>query len=115
VKWRHGWFAIILVPLLPIGCALNQFAPPPPVSPALVANGRRDHADSQTLSNGRSLFVSRCLECHTLPSVAKHSPDQWPHLVSRMSDRANLSESERNAVTAYLRAASVTTAAAAQQ
>jgi len=110
VKRSHGWFATFLATLLPIGCA--EFAPPPPVSPALVANASREHANPQTLSHGRSLFVSRCLECHTLPSVAKHSPEQWPHLVSRMSDRANLSEAERNAITAYLRAASATLGAA---
>jgi len=108
VKRRHGWFAITLLASLPIGCALNEFAPPPPVSSALVANARRDHADSQTLSHGRSLFISRCLECHTLPSVTKHSPDQWPHLVSRMSGRANLSAGEHAAIVAYLRAASLT-------
>jgi mono/diheme cytochrome c family protein len=100
---------LLLMLTLP-GCALNQFTPPP-VSLALVANARRDRADSQTLSHGRSLFVSRCLECHTLPAVAKHSPDNWPHLVSRMADRANLNASEQGAVTAYLRAASVTMAA----
>ena len=111
MNYRHGWFALTLLALLPIGCALNEFAPPPPISPALVANARRDRADSQTLSHGRSLFVSRCLECHTLPSVTKHSPDDWPHLVTRMSGRANLSASERDAITAYLRAASVTMAA----
>jgi len=100
---------LILMLALP-GCALDKFTPPT-VSPELIANARRDRADPQALSHGRSLFVSRCLECHTLPSVTKHSPDQWPHLVTRMSGRANLSASERDAITAYLRAASVTMAA----
>jgi hypothetical protein len=104
-SWSWPPLALAIILLFVVSCA--NFAPPPEVSPVLIANARRDRTDSQTLSYGRSLFVSRCLECHTLPSVTKHSPDQWPHLVSRMSGRANLSESERDAITAYLRAASI--------
>jgi hypothetical protein len=59
------------------------------------------------LQNGRNLFVSRCLECHTLPPVAKYSRNEWPDLVGRMSDRSNLSAGEQAAIVAYLRAASV--------
>jgi hypothetical protein len=95
-----------IITLFIISCA--NFAPPPEVSPSLLANARHDHADPQILSRGRAIFVSRCLECHTLPSVTKHSPAQWPHLVSRMSGRANLSASDQSAIIAYLRAASLT-------
>ena len=105
------WLCLIasasIIALFIVSCA--NFAPAPEISPALVANARLDRADAQTLSQGRALFVSRCLECHTLPSVTKHSPNQWPHLVSRMSGRANLTASEKEAITAYLRAASLTT------
>jgi mono/diheme cytochrome c family protein len=97
---------LILMLALP-GCALDKFTPPP-VSPELIAHARSDRADAQTLSHGRALFVSRCLECHTLPSVTKHSPNDWPHFVSRMSGRARLTASERDAIIAYLRAASAT-------
>jgi len=89
----------------------SNLAPPPEVSPALVANARADHADANALATGRKLFVSRCLECHTLPSATEHSRDEWPHLVNRMSGRANLSAPEQTAIVAYLRAASLTGAA----
>ena len=89
----------------------TSLAPPPEVSPALVANAHSDHADADLLVTGRKLFVSRCLECHTLPSATQHSRDEWPHLVNRMSGRANLSTSEQTAIIAYLRAASLTGAA----
>ena len=110
-RWRlMSNVALLLMPLLILllilpGCALDRFTPPP-VSPELMAHARSDRADGETLSHGRALFVSRCLECHTLPSAAKHSPGEWPHLVSRMAARANLSPSEETAITAYLRAAS---------
>jgi cytochrome c1 len=74
----------------------------------LIANAHPDHVDAGQLQNGRRLFVSRCLECHTLPRVTKYTQEQWPHLVSRMSGRANLSAGEQAAIVAYLRAASLT-------
>jgi len=95
-----------LIILFIVSCA--NFAPPPAITPALIANARPDHASANDLATGRKLFVSRCLECHTLPSVTKHSPDEWPTLVSRMSGRANLSASDQCAIIAYLRAASTT-------
>jgi mono/diheme cytochrome c family protein len=103
-SWRP--LALSIVVLFVVSCA--NFAPPPAISPRLIASAQRDHADAPQLSRGRAIFVSRCLECHTLPSVAKHSPGEWPHLVSRMAARANLSASEETAIIAYLRAASVT-------
>jgi cytochrome c1 len=98
--------AAVVIILFIVSCA--NFAPPPEVSPALIANARPDHVDAEQLQNGRRLFVSRCLECHTLPPVAKYSRNEWPHLVNRMSGRANLSAGEQAAIVAYLRAASLT-------
>jgi cytochrome c1 len=97
--------AIVII-LFIVSCA--NLAPPPEVSPTLISNARPDHVDAEQLQNGRRLFLSRCLECHTLPPVAKYSRNEWPHLVSRMSGRANLSPGEQAAIVAYLRAASLT-------
>ena len=97
--------AVVII-LFIVSCA--NLAPPPEVSPALISNARPDHVDVEQLQNGRRLFVSRCLECHTLPRVTKYNREQWPHLVSRMSGRANLSAGEQAAIVAYLRAASLT-------
>ena len=107
--YRSRWVGRVvsaIITLFIVSCA--NFAPPPAITPALIANARPDHASAKDLATGRNLFVSRCLECHTLPSVTKHSPDEWPTLVSRMSGRANLSASDQSAIIAYLRAASTT-------
>jgi hypothetical protein len=106
---RSCWVGRIIsaiVILFIVSCA--NFAPPPAITPALIANARPDHVDAEQLQNGHRLFVSRCLECHTLPPVTKYSRDEWPYLVSRMSNRANLSASDQSAIIAYLRAASIT-------
>jgi len=107
-RWPF-WAASATIVLFIVSCA--NFAPPPEVSPALISNARPDHVDAEQLQNGRNLFVSRCLECHTLPPVTKYSRNEWPHLVSRMSGRAHLSAADREAITVYLRAASSTAAA----
>ena len=95
---------LIFLAFLLSACAADPFAPPR-ISSALLNRARLDNVTPQELSAGRSLFATRCLECHTLPSVAKYSRDQWPGLVARMSGRANLSAAERALVVAYLRAA----------
>ena len=107
VRRRYSVALVVsaMVTLFIVSCA--NFASPPAITPALIANARPDHASAKELATGRNLFVSRCLECHTLPSVTKHSPNEWPHLVSRMSGRANLSASDQSAIIAYLRAASL--------
>jgi mono/diheme cytochrome c family protein len=104
-RGRTPALIFIFMLVLP-GCA--SFAPPPEISPALIDNARSDHADAKELAIGRNLFVTRCLECHTLPSVTKHTREEWPHLVTRMSSRANLSAGEQAAIVVYLRAASLT-------
>jgi len=109
IRWPCLIASTSVIVLFIVSC--SNLAPPPEVSPALVANARGDHADANVLATGRKLFVSRCLECHTLPSATQHSRDEWPHLVNRMSGRANLSTSEQAALVAYLRAASLTGAA----
>jgi mono/diheme cytochrome c family protein len=106
---KHRAPVLMLVGSISIGaCVTGDFASPPAVSPSLIASARFDRLSAQELSMGREVFVSRCLECHTLPSVAKYSRNEWPHLVARMAGRANLTTSDQRAVIGYLRAASAT-------
>jgi cytochrome c1 len=104
--WAGQLVVSAIIIIFIVSCA--NFAPPPEVSPALISNARSDHVDAEELQNGRKLFVSHCLECHTLPPVTRYTREQWPHLVTRMSGRANLSAGEQAAIVAYLRAASLT-------
>jgi hypothetical protein len=78
----------------------------PPVAPEMTASphGKRG-AEVATLERGRSLFVHRCIECHTLPPIWKYSNEDWPKVVDDMSHRANLKPQDRDAVIAYILAA----------
>jgi mono/diheme cytochrome c family protein len=76
-----------------------------PVTPAVVRAGAAQHHNERTLREGRALFVSRCIECHTLPAVQKYTAAAWPHLVDKMAKRADLKPTERDAIVAYVLAA----------
>ncbi len=71
-----------------------------PVIPAEAA--RHSGQSATTLKEGRTLFVSRCIECHALPVVSQHRAEDWPALVASMSDRADLKPAERESLIAYL-------------
>jgi hypothetical protein len=58
--------------------------------------------DASRLERGRTLFVHRCIECHTLPPIWKYSHEDWPKIVNDMSYRASLRPAERDAVVAYI-------------
>jgi len=73
----------------------------------IVRAGGRAHIDESTLREGRRLFVSRCIECHTLPVVSRYDPVAWPWLVDDMSVRAGLKPAERKALVAYILAVRV--------
>jgi mono/diheme cytochrome c family protein len=83
-------------------CESTGFAPPP-VTPQMAKTGRRE-VSLATLQQGRKLFVSRCIECHTLPPVSSRTAMKWPGAVDRMSARARLQPAERDALFAYLQA-----------
>jgi len=87
-----------------VSCETTSLAPPH-VTPQMAKTGR-GQVDMATLEHGRKLFVSRCIECHTLPPVASRTAEKWPHTVDRMAKRASLKPAERDAMVAYLQAVS---------
>jgi hypothetical protein len=99
---KIGIFAAAIICLVDLSsCETTSFAPPP-VTVELARAGTSQHGDIATLREGRTLFVSRCIECHTLPAVSSHSTQEWPRLIDEMAGRANLKPTEREAVLAYI-------------
>jgi hypothetical protein len=85
-----------------ISCETTNYVPV--VTEQMVGStGGRDHrVGFTTLDKGRSLFVHRCIECHTLPPVWHYSAEDWPKIVDSMSHRASLKPAERDAIIAYV-------------
>jgi len=92
---------LVLGAALWAGCQTNlAFAPP--ISPAFIRAGAQQNADERTLAQGRTLFLSRCIQCHALPEVARFDAPQLTAIVAKMSGRANLSPKQHEAVLKYL-------------
>jgi len=96
-------FAPAIVCLVDLSsCGTTSFAPPPPVTAELARAGAHQHVDLIALREGRALFVSRCIECHTLPMASRFTESDWPCIVHEMGERAKLKSAERDAVLAYI-------------
>ena len=84
------------------GCETANYAPP--VTPTMIrlTSRTKQNADAMKLERGRTLFVRRCIECHTLPAMWKYSREDWPKIVNDMSHRASLKPEDRDAIVAYI-------------
>ncbi|PYI74137.1 MAG: hypothetical protein DMF08_00845 [Verrucomicrobia bacterium] len=83
-----------------VSCELTNYVPP--VTPQMATARSGQHVDLVMLREGRTLFVHRCIECHTLPVLWRYSTDDWPNIVDSMSHRASLKPAEREAIVAYI-------------
>jgi hypothetical protein len=108
-RWTSGVFPFLrlarlgfILLFLLAGC---ENTVPPTVTPQMVAQSPNRNLTIAQLQHGRRLFASRCIECHTLPSVNAHHQSEWPCLVDWMAKRASLKPEEREAMIAYLVAA----------
>lgn len=83
-------------------CETSNYVPP--VTSAMTGTSSRvkGSVNSAILERGRTLFVHRCIECHTLPPMWKYSGEDWPQIVNDMSHRASLKPEDRDAVIAYI-------------
>jgi hypothetical protein len=88
----HLALVMLIAVLSLLSCETANYAPP-------VKSTARD---LPKLDRGRTLFVHRCIECHTLPAIWKYSREDWPKIVNDMSRRASLKPADREAVIAYI-------------
>jgi hypothetical protein len=83
-----------------VGCQSTNYAPLVTSQMATARKGER--VELAMLREGRTLFVHRCIECHTLPLLWHYSTEDWPGIVDSMSHRASLKRAEREAIVAYI-------------
>jgi mono/diheme cytochrome c family protein len=91
--------AAVLSVLLLAGC---QSRTAPPITESFLRAGIRQNANARTLTEGRRVFLNRCIQCHALPKVAKYDPPRLKAILAIMSGRASLSPKQHDAVVKYL-------------
>jgi len=91
---------LVVLACLLVSCESTNYVPP--VTPQMATARRGQHVDLVMLREGRTLFVHRCIECHTLPVLWRYSTKDWPNIVDSMSHRASLKPAEREAIVAYI-------------
>lgn len=88
-------------------CGTTSFHAPP-VTPEFIRAGARQHADGRTLDLGRSVLLSRCIQCHALPDATQYDSPRLTAVVAKMAGRANLTEAQHDALLRYLLTARTT-------
>ena len=91
---------LIVLGCLLVSCESINYVPP--VTSQMATPRKGQHVDLAMLREGRTLFVHRCIECHTLPVLWRYSTEDWPGIVDSMSYRASLKPAEREAIVAYI-------------
>lgn len=54
------------------------------------------------IAQGESIFQNKCGNCHALPKVKDHTPENWKSIMLRMQKAAEISDKEREYVYNYI-------------
>jgi hypothetical protein len=76
----------------------------PPVSAEFLAAAKTEVA-KERLEEGRTLYVTRCAECHDLEMLDSRSISGWKSMVSKMAGKAHLKSNQEELILQYLTAA----------
>ena len=59
-------------------------------------------AMSATATKGKSLYSKKCSKCHDLKVIDNYSKESWSKILPNMASKAELTQEERDQVTAYI-------------
>lgn len=62
----------------------------------------------ETLKQGHSLYIGVCANCHKAKSIYTRSEQNWLNIINDMAIRANITDSEKDALYKYVLAAKAT-------
>lgn len=95
-----GAASLALAALL-AGCAGSRV--PQPTAKHVELAGRNGQVTSlAALKVGRSLYIGRCGSCHSLKEPGYLAPGEWPEMVERMAENAEINPDQERAITQYL-------------
>jgi hypothetical protein len=56
-----------------------------------------------SLNRGRSVYAQNCSGCHLPISPRNHTGEEWKHSLQAMSERAHLTQADKEQILTYLR------------
>ena len=84
-----------------IGCAtINELAPP--VGEPTLREGETMGVPAANLERGRTIYITKCAQCHSPEPVTGYSEGQWRETLPRMSHEAMLTAQETSDVRNYV-------------
>lgn len=60
--------------------------------------------ESQSIAQGRDIYITRCTKCHSAEPVRRYSARRWECIMPEMSEKTKLNAAEEAAVRAYIAA-----------
>lgn len=89
----------------------SETAPPPPppgnAAPSIdqlvqIASSRWPDVTAKTLSDGKDLYYNgACINCHSPKKISRFSEEEWPSIVDNMARKAQISDTQKDAVLKY--------------
>lgn len=89
--------------LLLSGCAGGAGSMPKPTAKNVELAGRHGQVTTlPSLKVGRNLYIGRCGSCHGLRDPGILTPAEWPEMVERMTENAEINADQARAITQYV-------------
>jgi cytochrome c5 len=85
--------------------ACGGYPPAGPVPPRPASAAGAAGATPESVAAGHDLFAASCNKCHEYPEVTSRSEAEWPSIVKRMGDKAELDAKQTETVLHFVLAA----------
>ena len=103
---------IILIASIIVSCSTSKKTPAPNIIPgdAQVTAIKVKYPDVtlSTLTEGHSIYIGACTNCHGQKNIFKRSEASWLHEIDDMSPKAKLTDAQKDALTKYILAMKAT-------
>ena len=73
-------------------------------TPATRSVETKTVASAEVIAAGKTTYEAKCGRCHALHAADEYTAEKWVPLVDAMAPKANLSETEKTNVLAYVKA-----------
>ena len=67
-----------------------------------IAQKRWSDATVQSLTDGYTIYTTKCNKCHGLKTISKYSEPEWDHEIKKMAPKSKLTEIETETLKRYI-------------